>query len=77
MFFVNSGKTESQIANVVTSKYSNRDFECAESTDEPQRIHIQHLISLRKWSDAARRAGLQIGDCSTPLPRQGYRNTGL
>jgi len=58
MFFVNSGKTESQIANVVRSKYSNRDFECADNADEPQRIYIQHLISIRKWSDAVRRAGL-------------------
>jgi len=34
MSFVNSAKTECQIANVVPNKYSNRDFECDESTGE-------------------------------------------
>jgi len=45
MSFVNSAKTESQIANVVNNKYSNRDFECSDSTDESQTIDIQHIIS--------------------------------
>jgi len=49
---------KSQLANIVKNKYSNRDFESADSTDQSQRIYIQHLISLRKWSDAVRPAGL-------------------
>jgi len=49
---------KSQVANVVNNKYSNRHFESADSTDQSQSNYIQHFISLRKWSDAARRAGL-------------------
>jgi len=40
MFFVNSGKTESQIANVVPGKYSNRDFESAHTA----LINLNRLI---------------------------------
>jgi len=58
VFFINSAKTESQVANAVPGKYSNRDFESADSTDQSQKIDIQHLNSIRKWSDAVRRAGL-------------------
>jgi len=38
MFFVNSAKTESEIENVVNNKYSYRDFECPDSTDQSQRF---------------------------------------
>jgi len=61
MSIVNSAKTESQIANVVPNKYSNHDFECDDSIDESQRIDIQLLNSVKKWSDAARGAGLTDG----------------
>jgi len=73
MFFVNSANTESQVANVVPGKYSNRDFESADSTYQSQRIYIQHLISLRKWPDAVRPAGLtdrRLQYSSPPLGRQ-------
>jgi len=64
---------KSQLANVVNNKYCNRDFESADSTLQSQRIYIQHLISLREWSDAARRAGLtdrRLQYSSPPLGRQ-------
>jgi len=49
---------KSQVANVVKNKYSNRDFEYSDSTDESQSIDIQHLNSIRNGSDAARPDGL-------------------
>jgi len=57
MYVINSAKTESQIANVVPNKYSNRDFECDDSADYSQRIDIQLLNSIRKWTDAAEGTG--------------------
>jgi len=38
-------------SNVVNNKYSNRDAEFSYSTDASQGIDIQHLNSVRKWSD--------------------------
>jgi len=56
---------------VVPGKYSNRDFESADSTDQSQRIDIQHLNSIRKWTDAVRQAGLTDMRLQFSSPPQG------